>query len=441
MRKHILSFLIIVVSFEVYCQNITPSASWSLDQCVQYAVEHNLTVQQGSLNVQQQENNLSTAKNSMWPAISGSASQSFSFGRGISEDNTYVSSNTANTSFGIGGSVDLFTGLRVKSNIEMGKLNLAAATADLEKAKYDIRIAVTQAYVQILYAMEVCDVAQQQIAVDSVQVERLIALEEAGKANGTEVSAQRSALAQSRLTATQANNDLRLALLDLSQLLELPSPEGFSIARPEYNITDDSALPAADEVYADALRTMPSVKAEQLRVDCAKQNITLAQSGYYPTLSLSGGIVTDYYALLGMTGRGFGEQLKNNFSPYMGLSLNVPIFDRLVTRNNVRNAKLQLSGEQLQLENVKKSLYKEIQQAYYGAVAARDKYVSSQVAEESARETFDLVSAKYEVGKVSITEFNEAKSNFMQSTADLSKARYQFLYQVEVLEYYKGKYN
>ena len=435
------SLFIIHCSFIILLGAQTPSAPWSLDQCVRYAVEHNLMVQQGALNVQLQENSLNTARNSVWPAISGSASQSFSFGRGISEDNTYVSSNTANTSFGIGGSMDLFTGLRVKSNIEMGKLNLAAATADLEKAKYDIRIAVTQAFVQILYAMEVCDVAQQQIAVDSVQVERLIALEEAGKANGAEVSAQRSALAQSRLTATQANNDLRLALLDLSQLLELPSPEGFSIARPEYNITDDSALPAADEVYADALRTMPSVKAEQLRVDCAKQNITLAQSGYYPTLSLSGGIVTDYYALLGMTGRGFGEQLKNNFSPYMGLSLNVPIFDRLVTRNNVRNAKLQLSGEQLQLENVKKSLYKEIQQAYYGAVAARDKYVSSQVAEESARETFDLVSAKYEVGKVSITEFNEAKSNFMQSTADLSKARYQFLYQVEVLEYYKGKYN
>lgn len=416
-----------------------PEASpWSLDQCVQYAVEHNLTVQQGSLNVQQQENNLSTAKNSMWPAISGSASQSFSFGRGISEDNTYVSSNTANTSFGIGGSVDLFTGLRVKSNIAMGKLNLAAATADLEKAKYDIRMAVTQAYVQILYAMEVCDVSQQQIEVDSVQLARISALEEVGRASATEVYAQRSALAQSRLTATQAANDLRLALLDLSQLLELPSPEGFQIVRPEYTVPTGSALPAADEVYADALRTMPSVQAEQLRVDCAKQNITLAQSGYYPSLSLSGGIVTDYYALLGYTGRGFGEQLKNNFSPYVGLSLNVPIFDRLVTRNNVRNAKLQYSGEQLKLENVKKSLYKEIQQAYYGAVAARDKYESSCVAEESAREAFEVVSAKYEVGKASITEFNEAKSNYMQSSANLARAKYEFMYQMKVLESYRG---
>lgn len=431
--------LLIILFISPYILWAQGNAPWSLNQCIQYAQEHNLTVQQGALNVQQQENNLSTAKNSMWPAVSGSASQSFSFGRGISEDNTYVSSNTANTSFGIGGSVDLFTGLRVKSNIAMGKLNLEAATADLEKAKHDIRIAVTQAYVQILYAKAMCEVAQQQIAVDSIQVERLIALEEAGKANGAEVSAQRSALAQSRLTATQANNDLRLALLELSQLLELPSPEGFSIARPEYNITDRSALPTAEEVYADALRTMPSVRAEQLRVDCAKQNIMLAQSGYYPSLSLSGGVVTDYYALLGQTGRGFGEQLRNNFSPYVGLSLNVPIFDRLVTRNNVRNAKLQLSGEQLQLENVKKSLYKEIQQAYYGAVAARDKYESSRVAEESAREAFEVMSAKYEVGKASITEFNESKSNYMQSCANLARAKYEFMYQEKVLEYYRGE--
>lgn len=431
--------LLIILFISPYILWAQGNAPWSLNQCIQYAQEHNLTVQQGALNVQQQENNLSTAKNSMWPAVSGSASQSFSFGRGISEDNTYVSSNTANTSFGIGGSVDLFTGLRVKSNIAMGKLNLGAATADLEKAKYDIRIAVTQAYVQILYAKAMCEVAQQQIAVDSIQVERLIALEEAGKANGAEVSAQRSALAQSRLTATQANNDLRLALLDLSQLLELPSPEGFSIARPEYSIPDEVSLPTAEDVYADALRTMPSVRAEQLRVDCAKQNIMLAQSGYYPSLSLSGGIVTDYYALLGQTGRGFGEQLRNNFSPYVGLSLNVPIFDRLVTRNNVRNAKLQLSGEQLQLENVKKSLYKEIQQAYYGAVAARDKYESSRVAEESAREAFEVMSAKYEVGKASITEFNESKSNYMQSSANLARAKYEFMYQMKVIEYYRGE--
>ena len=122
------------------------SDPWTLDACVQYALDHNLTVKQSELVKSQREIELNTAKNSVWPALQASASQSFSFGRGLSQDNTYVSSNTANTSFGIGGSMNLFTGLRVKNNITMGKLNLEAATADCDKAKEDIRIAVTQAY-------------------------------------------------------------------------------------------------------------------------------------------------------------------------------------------------------------------------------------------------------------------------------------------------------
>ena len=137
----------------------TTQSAWTLDACIQYALDHNLTVKQSELVKSQREVELNTAKNNIWPALQASASQNFSFGRGLSEDNTYVSSNTANTSFGIGGNMNLFTGLRVKNNIEMGKLNLEAATADCDKVKEDIRIAVTQAYMQILYQMEVCEVA------------------------------------------------------------------------------------------------------------------------------------------------------------------------------------------------------------------------------------------------------------------------------------------
>ena len=207
---------------------------------------------------------------------------------------------------------------------------------------------------------------------------------------------------------------------------------------PETSSIEGAAIPAAEAVYADALRTMPSVQAESLRVDVAQKNITLAQSGWYPSLSLSGGLSTDYYALLGRTGRGFGEQLKNNFSPYVGLSLNVPIFDRLATRDNVRIARLQQSSQELQLETVKKTLYKEVQQAYYGAVAARDKYVSSRAAEESAREAFNVVTARYENGKANITEFNEAKQNYMQASSNCAQAQYEFLFYLKLIELYRA---
>ena len=411
---------------------------WTLDRCVQHALDHNLTVKQSEIVKSQREIELNTARNSVWPALQASASQNFSFGRGISQDNTYVSSNTANTSFGIGGSMNLFTGLRVKNNIEMGRLNLEAATSDCDKAKEDIRIAVTQAYMQILYQMEVCEVAELQIAIDSAQVERLTALYELGKIGPAEVSSRKSTLAQSRLTYTQAHNSLVSATLELTQLLELDSPEGFTVEKPDLHTALPAVLPSPEAIYQKALGSRAAIKAEEIRTDYAKTNIALAKSGWYPTLSMSGGLVTDYYALLGHAGKGFGEQLRDNFSPYVGVSLNIPIFDRLETRNNVRMAKLQLESQQIQAENVKKELYKEIQQAYYNAVSAKEKYASSQVAENSAKEAFDLETALYEAGKSTGTAFNEAKSNYLQAAANLAQARCEFLYQVQLLELYAG---
>lgn len=412
---------------------------WTLDACIQYALDHNLTVKQSELVKSQREVELNTAKNSVWPAVQGSASQSFSFGRGLSEDNTYVSSNTANTSFGIGGSMNLFTGLRVKNNIEMGKLNLEAATADCDKAKEDIRIAVTQAYMQILYQMEVCEVAKLQIAIDSAQVERLTALYELGKIGPAEVSSRKSTLAQSRLTYTQAHNNLVSATLDMTQLMELESPEGFTVAKPDINTALPDVLPSMEQIYQQALGNRAAVRAESIRTECARTNIALARSGWYPTLSMSGGLVTDYYALLGYPGKGFGSQLRDNFSPYVGISLNVPIFDRLETRNNVRMAKIQLESQQIQAENIKKDLYKEIQQAYFNAVAAKEKYVSSQVAEASAKEAFDLETALYEAGKSTGTSFNEAKNNYLQAASNLAQAKCEFMYQVQLLKLLTGE--
>ena len=415
------------------------SDSWTLDACVQYALDHNLTVKQSELMKSQREVELNTARNSMWPAIQASASQNFSFGRGLSEDNTYVSSNTANTSFGIGGSMNLFTGLRVKNSIEMGKLNLEAATADCDKAKEDIRIAVTQAYMQILYQMEVCEVAKLQISIDSAQVERLTALYELGKIGPSEVSSRKSTLAQSRLTYTEAHNGLVSATLDMTQLLELESPEGFVIVKPDLGNAMPDELPSPEQIYQQALGNRAAVKAEEIRTNYAKTNIAMAKSGWYPTLSMNGGIITDYYALLGHPGKGFGAQLRDNFSPYVGISLNVPIFDRLETRNNVRMAKLQLESQQIQTENVKKSLYKEIQQAWFNAVASKEKYASSQVAETSAKEAFDLESALYEAGRSTGTAFNEAKNNYLQAAANLAQAKCEFLYNVQLLELLAGE--
>ena len=190
---------------------------WTLQDCIGYALDHNLSVQRSALQVLQREVDVNTAENNRLPGVRGSASQNFSFGRGLTADNTYANTNTTNTSFSLGADMTLFNGFRLRNNILLSKLNLEAATVDLEKAKDDIRVAVAKAYVQILYNREILAVAQRQIEIDSLQVVRLATLKANGKSTVAEVAAQEATLAHSRLTCVQADNNLRLARLDLAQ--------------------------------------------------------------------------------------------------------------------------------------------------------------------------------------------------------------------------------
>lgn len=225
MIKNILIAAATVISVAAQAQ--TPHR-WTLRECMAHALENNIEIKRMDIETQKRETELSTARNSRLPDLNASAGQNFSFGRGLTAQNTYSDNNTSNTSFTLATSVPLFTGFNIPNTIELNRLNLKAALADLEKARNDIRMQVAAAYVQALYAMELLDVAQRQTAIDSMQSSRLREMYSNGKVSGVDVAQQDATLAASRLTATQANNDVRLSLLTLSQLLELPSPEGFS---------------------------------------------------------------------------------------------------------------------------------------------------------------------------------------------------------------------
>ena len=420
-------------------QALGAQEAWDLRKCIDHALENNLTVKSGEVSVQQSEVDLNTAKNSRLPDLAASAGQNFSFGRGLSESNTYVNTNTASTSFSLGSSIIVFSGFRTNRTIKMDALNLEAATADLEKARDDIRVQVTRAYVQILYDMEILQVAERQVSIDSVQVERLRAMLENGKASPSELAQQEAALGQSRLTATQARNTLNLAVLDLAQLLELPSPSGFSIVVPE--IPDCQALPGAgpEDIYASAVAVRPAVKAEQFRLEAADMNIRIARSSLYPSLTLNGGIGSNFYKSNGYESADFWGQMKNNFSQYLGFNLSIPIFNHFSTRNKIRTAKIDRENQMLRLENTKKDLYKEIQQVYYNAVASLSKYASSLEAKKSNEDAFELTKAKYENGKATLTEFNEQKNDLLKAESDLVQAKYEYLYQTSLLDFYRGR--
>ena len=436
---------VLLVLFAIHYSQFTAAQQhqWGLRECCDYAVEHNISIKQQKNQCRQRELELSTAKNSRLPDLSASMGQNFSFGRGLTAENTYSNTNTSSTSLQLGTSMPLFTGFQIPNQIKLNQLNLEAATADLEKAKDDIRMEVAKAYVQILFDIEISNVARRQIEIDSQQVARLAAFVENGKASEAELSQQKATLANSRLTATQADNNTRLAILTLTQLLELPTPDGFDIVRPSIDavapLVTMASVPSPDQIYAEALGIKPEIAAQQLRLKATDHSIKIAQAANYPTLSLSGGLGTNYYTTSGFKSDAFGKQLKNNFSQYIGLNLSVPIFNRFQTRNSIRNARIEQENQQLALDNTKKTLYKDIQQVYYNTLNALSKESSSEEAVQSSKDAFQLVQAKYENGKATITEFNESKNNYLKAESDLVQARYETLYQQALIAFYRGK--
>lgn len=434
-----MKFSYLFIGIGAMCMPLHAQQAWTLKKCIDYAIEHNLTIKQQEASAEQSKIELSTAKNSRLPDLNGSASHSFSFGRSLQADNTYNSINTQNTGFSLSTSVPLFTGLQIPNNIALSKLNLQAALEDLNAAKENVSIQVASSYLQVLFNDELARVAHEQVNLSREMLVQREAYFRNGKASESELYEAKSRVAQDELSAVQADNDYQLALLDLSQLLELPSPDGFAIVSPQTDAVENlgTPLPPA-EIYADALLIKPVIKAAQYRLEGAQKSIRIAQSAYYPQLSLGAGLSTNYYKMSGMDNAGFGSQLRDNFSQYVGLTLSIPIFNRLATRNRVRSARIQQTTLEWQLEDSKKTLYKEIQQAYYNTLSAQTQYTSSRTAAEAAKASFDLMKERYLNGKANATEFNESRTAWMRAVSDQLQAKYNYIFRFKILDFYRG---
>ena len=432
-RIYVIS-LLLTTGLSIQAQEI-----WDLKRCIDYAIEHNLSIKQQEDIQQQNEIEVSTAKWNRLPNLNGGVSHSFNFGRSIQADNTYKSLNTQNTGLNLSTSVPLFTGMQLTNNIALAKLNLKAAVEDLNKAKEDISIQVTSNYLQVLFNKELSKIAHEQVMLSKEILSQKEAFFTNKKISKADLYEAKSRVAQDELSAVQAENNYKLSLLDLSQLLELPNPDEFEIVVPETDtLVNADILMSPVDIYAEAIAVKPAVKAAQYRLEGAQKNIRIAQSAYYPQLNLSAGLSTNYYNVSGRENGHFGAQLRDNFSQYIGFSLSVPIFNRFATRNRVRNARIQQHSFNLQLEEVKKNLYKEIQQAYYNAINASTQYASSRTANQAAQLSFNLMKEKYIVGKANSTEYNEARTIWMKAISDFIQAKYDYLFRCKILDFYRG---
>ena len=443
---------IIVGSMMAFLSAIAPAnaqeqtAPWSLEACINYAYANNLQLKQKMEEQEARKVELHTSKHSWLPAVNANMGQSFQFGRSTSKSGVIVDQNAANTTFNINLDMPIFDGFKIPNDIAARKLDLQAAIESFNKAKEDLAVNIASYYLQVLYNKELQRVAQLQVDLDKEQVNKTEAMVNAGKVPLSQLYDIKAQLARDEVTLTEATNNVQLALLDLAQSLELErSDRSFDVVTPQ--ITDavaenmSSILPP-ETIFDQAVTFKPQIKEQEYLLESQKRMLKVAQAGYYPKLNFGASYSNGYYHT-SMGGefadtRSFGDQLKQNGQKIVGFSLSIPLFNRFQVRNSVRSARIGINNQQLLLENSKKTLYKEIQQAYYNATAAQEKYTASDKSVASSREAFSYAQARYEAGKSTVFEFNEAKTKYAQSLAEQAQAKFDFIFRAKILDFYRG---
>lgn len=440
----ILALAILLGSAPTYAQDATKQ--WSLEECIQYAIEHNIDLKQRQQEQESRKVDLNTSKFSWLPSLNGNMGQSFQFGRSTSKSGVIVDQNAANSTVGINLDMPLFDGLKIPNDIAARKLDLKASIENLNKAKEDLAINIASYFLQVLYNKELLKIAELQVALDQDQVTKTEALVNAGKVPLSQLYDIKAQLAQDEVTLTESQNNVNLALLDLAQSLELErSDRTFDVQTPpiEDAVAENmSSILPPDHIFDHAVTFKPQIKEQQYLLESQKKMLRVAQAGYYPKLNFGASYSNGYYHSTSggefADTRSFSEQFKQNGQKIVGFSLSVPLFNRFQVRNSVRSARISIINRELMMENTKKTLYKEIQQAYYNATAAQEKYTASDKSVLASKEAFNYAQDRYNAGKSTVFEFNEAKTKYAQSLAEQAQAKYNFIFRAKILDFYNG---
>ena len=291
MKKLFLIISIIAAAFSTQAQKV-----WTLDECVDYAMEHNVQILQTIVSQNNAEFQYKMAKNAWLPTVSADASQSFGFGQSPSAYGVYVSDNSASTSFGISLGMPLFNGLSIYNQIKSNSLALDASKKDVEAAKFELKLLIMSYYMQVVYNKELKSIAEKQLALTEEQHSKTQQLYELGKVAESNVYESAAQVATAKSQLVQAENALMISILDIVQALELETVEGFDVVSPEtFDSESPRTLPSQESTYNFALNHQPRMEAANLRLEQAYRNVKASKSAWYPSLSFYAGYSTGYY--------------------------------------------------------------------------------------------------------------------------------------------------
>jgi outer membrane protein len=427
---------------------------WSLEECIFYAIENNIEIKQQIIQTEYQKNNLDLSKLNLLPTLNGSATHNYSFGRAL-DQTTYQftdQQNVQSNNFYLGGNLTLFNGLQNQNTIKRNKSTLLASQEDLNNIKDNIALTVALNYLQILLNKELVTATENQLDITRQQIEKSRRLVDAGsiaRGNLLQIEAQ---AAQEELQLTNMQNQLDIAILNLTQLLELGSPEGFEIVVPEISVdTNELITGNVYEIYGVAVGNRPEIRGSEYRLEASEYDMKIARGGRSPRLTMNHSFSTGYSNIrkrvLGLDPDSFqpvygdytfADQVSDNINYGLGFSLNIPILNGWQVNKNISNSRLAIENNEFAVEGTKKQLYKSIQQAYTDASAALKRYNASIKAVTSTEESFRYTEQKFDVGMITPVDYNASKTQLLNAQSDMSQAKYEFIFKTRVLDFYRG---
>lgn len=431
MRK-VLTFILAFVTLAASAETFT------LQQCLDTAIANNIALMQqknaytsSSIQYKQSLTNLS-------PSVSAGASQMWSFGRSTGADNVISSRNSASTSFNLNASLLLFDGLGMKFAIDQARASMQSSEASVQASELQLRLNISSMYLQVLLNKQLLLVAEEQANETRRTLHKDSLLMLANRLAEGEVYAIIAQLGNEQLQVVQAENNVRIALMNLAQAMNI-DPLDFDIVEiPLAELQEGAVLPSRDDVLALALEQRPEIRARQYAIDAQQAMLKQRKAAYSPTLSANAGMGTSYYNVSGATNKAFGDQLSENLQGTVGLTLSIPIYDKMQTPYAIKRQQIALEDAKLNLEQQKLDIRKEVEQAYYNALNALTEAQAAEQALANARIALDYQQRKYEAGRSSSYEYTTAKTNFAKAEQSLLQSQYNYLFRLRILHYYAG---
>lgn len=481
--KYISFLLLITISLSTSAQ--TP-AQWDLKTCVEYAIQHNISVQQADIQSRLAKLQSDLAKSNQLPTINGSSGMGLRLGRSIDPTtNGFTNTQFLYNNFGLNGGVQIFNAGKLKNNADAANLSWQASEADKQNTSNDISLSVATYYLQVLSAIEQSEIAKIQISQTKEQLSATKKRVDVGLLPELNLLELETQLANDSSTYISANANVEQSKMSLKALLNLDASLPFDIiAQPVDKIKLQSfADLQPDYVYTVAAQNLPSVKAADFRVKAAEKNKLVAKASFYPTLSFGYNLssnfsnVFNYVSGYNLTGvstpnastpfvtvnsakyfiqspiftptttqrnwgniwNGWSNQVNNNFGQSFGLQMSIPIFNGNQSKIAYQQAKLNFRNASLQQENTNLKLKQDIYTAYNNAVIAFNKLVANQKAMTSAEKTYQFATKRYDLGLLGTIELLNNQNNYLKAKVNFKAAQYEYVFRIKLLEFYKGE--